>query len=183
MIFKRNSIKIDSSNLDHDAITEIYFDLLPLLDANLDVFEVEADALLVNTKIDASMNPTRRRLRSVKYRYELPRLNAGDEIVGTTSGFRVLAPSKEVSDEALPAAPADAPVSESGKADSTSSGEADVDTWLIVVIVVCVVAIAAVLLLVNKARCVQRQGAAASASSEEVCQLYSLVIEKHDLVT
>jgi len=168
---KQNSISIGSSNLNHDSITTIYFDLLPLLDANLDVFEVEADALLFNSKIDVSQNPTRRRLRSVKYRYDLPRLNAGDEIVGTTSGFRVLAPSKEVSDEALPAAPADAPVSESGKADSTSSGEADVDTWLIVVIVVCVVAIAGVLLLVNKDKMCPAAGAAASASPEEVANL------------
>lgn len=169
--FNQDSISISSSNLDHDSISTIYFDLLPLLDANLDVFEVEADALLYNTKIDVSQNPTRRRLRSVKYRYELPRLNAGDEIVGTTSGFRVLAPSKEISDEALPAAPADAPVSESGKADSTSSGEADVDTWLIVVIVVCVVAIAAVLLLVNKDKMCPAAGAGASASPQEVANL------------
>lgn len=168
---KKNSITIGASNLNHDSITTIYFDLLPLLDANLDVFEVEADALLFNSKIDVSQNPTRRRLRSVKYTYALPRLNAGDEIVGTTSGFRVLSPSKEVSDEALPAAPADAPVSESGKADSTSSGEADVDTWLIVVIVVCVVAIAAVLLLVNRDKMCPAAGAAASASPQEVANL------------
>ena len=141
---------------------------------NEEFYEVEADALLYNTKIDVSQNPTRRRLRSVKYRYELPRLNAGDEIVGTTSGFRVLAPSKEVSDEALPAAPADAPVSESGKADSTSSGEADVDTWLIVVIVVCVVAIAGVLVLVNKDKMCpagSSGGSAAPASAEEGASL------------
>jgi hypothetical protein len=168
---KKNSQAITGSTIDHASVLKIYFDLLPLLDANLDVFEVEADALLVNKKIDDTLNPTRRRLRSVKYRYDLPRLNAGDEIVGSTSGFRVLAPSKEVSDEALPAAPADAPVSESGKADSTSSGEADVDTWLIVVIVVCVVAIAAVLLLVNKDKMCPAAGAAASASPQEVAKL------------
>merc|ERR1719321_155857 len=171
---KKNSQAISGSSIDHASVLKIYFDLLPLLDANLDVFEVEADALLVNKKIDDSMNPTRRRLRSVKYRYELPRLNAGDEIVGTTSGFRVLAPSKEISDEALPAAPADAPVSESGKADSTSSGEADVDTWLIVVIVVCVVAIAGVLVLVNKDKMCpagSSGGSAAPASAEEGASL------------
>ena len=76
--------------------------MLPLLDANLDVFEVEADALLVNKKIDDTLNPSRRRLRSVKYTHACD-MNADDEIVGSTSGFRVLAPSKEVSDEALPA--------------------------------------------------------------------------------
>ena len=168
----KDSQAIDGSSIDHASVLKIYFDLLPLLDANLDVFEVEADALLVNTKIDDTLNPSsRRRLRSVKHTYQLPRLKADDEIVGSTSGFRVLAPSKEVSDEALPAAPADAPVSESGKADSTSSGEADVDTWLIVVIVVCVVAIAAVLLLVNKDKMCPAAGAAASASPQEVANL------------
>ena len=162
---------ITGSSIDHTSVLKIYFDLLPLLDANLDVFEVEADALLVNKKIDDTLNPSRRRLRSVKYTYALPRLNADDEIVGSTSGFRVLAPSKEVSDEALPAAPADAPVSESGKADSTSSGEADVDTWLIVIIVVCVAAIAGVLVLVNKDKMCPAAGAAASASPQEVANL------------
>ena len=39
--YKQNSISISDSGLDHDSITTIYFDLLPLLDANLDVFEVE----------------------------------------------------------------------------------------------------------------------------------------------
>ena len=92
-------------------------------------------------------------------------------IVGSTSGFRVLAPSKEVSDEALPAAPADAPVSDSGKADSTASGEADVDTWLIVVIVICVVAIAAVVVLVNKDKMCPAAGAAAAADPQEVANL------------
>lgn len=170
----KNSISIDTSFLKHKDITLIYFDLLPLLDANLDVFEVEADALLFNTKIDASINPTRRRLRSAKYTYELPRLNSDDEIVGSTNGFRVLAPSKDISDEALPAAPSDAPVSDSGKADSTSSGEADVDTWLIVIIVIGVVAIAAVLLLVNKDKMCPMGGAvdtASTASTEEVANL------------
>lgn len=168
---KSDKQAITGSAIDHASVLKIYFDLLPLLDANLDVFEVEADALLVNTKIDDTLNPSRRRLRSVKHTYQLPRLNADDEIVGSTSGFRVLAPSKEVSDEALPAAPADAPVSDSGKADSTASGEADVDTWLIVIIVVCVVAIAAVLLLVNKDKMCPAAGAAASASPEEVAKL------------
>lgn len=162
---------ISGSQIDHASVLKIYFDLLPLLDANLDVFEVEADALLVNTKIDDTLNPSRRRLRSVKHTYALPRLNADDEIVGSTSGFRVLAPSKEVSDEALPAAPADAPVSESGKADSTSSGEADVDTWLIVVIVICVVAIAVVVVLVNKDKMCPAAGAAAAADPQEVAKL------------
>ena len=126
---------------------------------------------MVNKKIDDTLNPSRRRLRSVKYTYALPRLNADDEIVGSTSGFRVLAPSKEVSDEALPAAPADAPVSDSGKADSTASGEADVDTWLIVVIVICVVAIAAVVVLVNKDKMCPAAGAAAAADLQEVANL------------
>ena len=98
-------------------------------------------------------------------------MNADDEIVGSTNGFRVLAPSKDISDEALPAAPSDAPVSDSGKADSTSSGEADVDTWLIVIIVIGVIAIAAVLLLVNKDKMCPMGGKAAAGSTEEVANL------------
>lgn len=169
---KSDKQAISGSAINHASVLKIYFDLIPLLDANLDVFEVEADAILINKKIDDTLNPSRRRLRSVKHTYQLPRLNADDEIVGTTSGFRVLTPSKEISDEVLPSAPADAPVSESGKADSTSSGEADVDTWLILVIVLCVVAIAGVLVLVNKDKmCPASGGSAAPASAEEGASL------------
>ena len=133
-----------TGDLTYAQITTIYFDLLPLLDANLDVFEVQADALLYNANIDASQNPTRRRLlRAITYKFDLPPLRSSGEAHGSTAGFRVLQPSKSISDQSLPAAPAE-PV------DSTADGEADVDTVLIIVIVVCVLAVAVVLLVVNK---------------------------------
>ena len=173
-----NSKSITGSNdLDHDDVSSIYFDLLPLLDANLDVFEVQADALLYNSNIDASQNPTRRRLlRAITYKFDLPPLKADDEIVGKSNGFRVLQPSKSISDGALPSAPVDAPVSDSGKSDSTADGEADVDTVLIIVIVICVLAVAVVLLVVNKDKMCPAgssgsSGGSAPASAEEGASL------------
>ena len=166
-----------TDDLDHDDVSSIYFDLLPLLDANLDVFEVQADALLYNSNIDASQNPTRRRLlRAITYKFDLPPLKADDEIVGKSNGFRVLQPSKSISDGALPSAPVDAPVSDSGKSDSTADGEADVDTVLIIVIVICVLAVAVVLLVVNKDKMCPAgssgsSGGSAPASAEEGASL------------
>ena len=164
-----NARSIDGTgDLTYAQITTIYFDLLPLLDANLDVFEVQADALLYNSNIDASQNPTRRRLlRAITYKFDLPPLRSSGEAQGSTSGFRVLQPSKAISDHSLPAAPAE-PV------DSTADGEADVDTALIIVIVVCVLAVAVVLLVVNKDKmCPAGSGGSGAqpASTEEGASL------------
>lgn len=160
-----NSRGIDGTgDLTYAQITTIYFDLLPLLDANLDVFEVQADALLYNSNIDASQNPTRRRLRAITYKFDLPPLRSSNEAHGSTAGFRVLQPSKAISDHSLPAAPAE-PV------DSTADGEADVDTALIIVIVVCVLAVAVVLLVVNGDKLCPAGSSAAPASAEEGASL------------
>ena len=131
------------------------FDLLPMGEARMDAFEVHFDAIM-------KRRTAFRRLRAT---YTLQAEPASE---ANSGGFRVIQASKDISEDVLPSAGGDAPVSDSGKEDMSTEAAND---WL-VVLIACIAA--GVLLIAGIFYCACRRTddmSAAIATTEEVTGL------------
>lgn len=137
------------------AIGILKFDLLPMGEARMDAFEVHFDAIM-------KRRTAFRRLRAT---YTLQAEPASE---ANSGGFRVIQASKDISEDVLPSAGGDAPVSDSGKEDMSTEAAND---WL-VVLIACIAA--GVLLIAGIFYCACRRTddmSAAIATTEEVTGL------------
>jgi len=140
---------------DNLAIGILRFDLLPMGEARMDAFEVHFDAIM-------KRRTAFRRLRAT---YTLQAEPASE---ANSGGFRVIQASKDISEDVLPSAGGDAPVSDSGKEDMSTEAAND---WL-VVLIACIAA--GVLLIAGIFYCACRRTddmSAAIATTEEVTGL------------